>query len=602
MTRHRTSRFLSSAVAGGALVAASLTATATVSSAEEFEPGSSTASTWVMTNEDEVPTATFTAVVPYDRSALQRLARQVSRPESRKFREFLTLEEAASVVGASRQARRELRDRARNLGIDVAFDGTGLTAELTAPLDTWVDIYGKKFEIVDAAPRSLSVLIPNDANTTYEPDVPPALQGVVQKIFPIDTELVDPPVTNAMDQPVNEGSPFGPGEECIAEEFREFTYSPNQLHVPYGTKELHDSGISGRGTSLAIIGIGQSYNPGLAEVAGVCFDYRVPQVNFFGAPGIGNVPVPLSGSGSIESNLDVQTATAVLPDARSVAFIETSGSVSFVQNILQGYTTALVEVQPSVTTLSYGECISTMRSSGDWAARGYVDDLFAFAGIVGTSVLIAAGDNGSSNCLHGGGTDPAREVAYPAASPWATAVGGTRVILGEGNRRVNEVVWNSTGWWPESMAGGAGGPAPTKAPWYQRTVTSSDRRLVPDVAAHAAISPGWPVVMTPEQYAGFGSLPPGATWGLGPVGGTSASSPFTAANIALIASQKGRLGFLNPWLYSLAQSDYRTAFFDIVDGNNMVDPEPACCAAYRGYDMASGLGAPNFDALLDLVD
>jgi hypothetical protein len=87
-----------------------------------------------------------------------------------------------------------------------------------------------------------------------------------------------------------------------------------------------------------------------------------------------------------------------------------------------------------------------------------------------------------------------------------------------------------------------------------------------------------------------------------PVGGTSAASPFTAANMALIISETGRLGFLNPLLYSLAEQDLDAAFFDIVEGNNMVDPEPACCPAMEGYDMASGLGAPKFEAILELID
>lgn len=605
MALHRSAIALSAFVTCGALLTASMTATAAVPLAHD--PGGTAPLTpaWSKTAADEVPTVTFTAVLPYDRQKLRKVARKISTPQAARFRQFLTLEEAAAAVGASSQARQALRQTARDLGIRVDIDGTGLTARLTAPLETWVDIYGREFVATEAAPRSASVYIPNADNTSYEPDVPAALDGVVAKVFPIDTQLISPEKSpTMMDQPVNEGTPFGPGTECLAESQLADTYSPNQLHVPYGTTALHDSKITGKNASLAIIGLGQSYNPGLVEVAGECFDYRVPEVSFVGAPGIGNVPVPLAGSGSIESNLDVQTSAAVLPDAQSIAFIETSASVSFLQNILQGYTTALTEVRPAVTTLSYGECISVWRESGDWAGRGYLDDLFAFAAIVGTSVLVAAGDNGSSNCLHGGGTNAQREVAYPAASPWATAVGGTRIILGEGNVRVNEVVWNSTTWAPGLQAGGAGGPAPTKAPWYQRSVTSSDRRLVPDVAAHAAISPGWPVVMTPEQYASgpWPALPIGATWGMAPIGGTSASSPFTAANLALIASKKGRLGFVNPWLYSLAQDEYDVAFFDVVDGNNMVDPEAACCAAYKGYDMATGLGAPNFDTLLDLVD
>jgi subtilase family serine protease len=601
MTLRRTARVLPIAVASGALLAASLTATATTSLAEE---STSTTASWVKTSEDDVPTATFTAVVPYDRSALRRLARQVSRPDGRRFREFLTVEQAAAQVGVTRKARRDLRERARELGIEVAFDGTGLTAQLTAPLDTWVDIYGTQLELTDAAPMAVSVFVPNATNTSYEPDVPLVLRGLVQKIFPIDTEVVPQSVSAAMERPINEGTPFGPGAECILEGNREFTYSPNQLHVPYGTAALHEQGIRGEGARLGVIGIGQVFDPGLAEIAGECFEYEVPRLDVVGAPGIGDLPVSAGPTIGVESNLDVQVSTAVLPAAPAVAFVETVGSLSFMQNLIQGYTTALTVLNPDVLTLSYGACVSALKESGDWQPRRYVDDLFAFAGIVGTSVLIAAGDSGSSGCLHGGGADASIQADYPAASPWATAVGGTRIILGEGNRRVSEVVWNSTTWDPQLQGAGGGAPAPYPSPWYQRSISSADRRLVPDVVAHAAVSPGWPVVMTPAQYATgpWPALPPGADWGIAPIGGTSAASPFTAANIALIASQKGRLGFLNPWLYSLAQSNYRSAFYDIVDGDNMVDPEPACCPAIKGYDMASGLGAPNFDALLELTD
>ncbi len=306
-------------LASAALIAGSLTATASMSAAVESEPE------WVKTSEDDVPTATFTAVMPYDRAALRRLARQVSRPDGRKFREFLTLEQAAAQVGATRKARRELRERARELGIDVVFDGTGLTAQLTAPLGTWVDIYGTEFETTDAAPMAMSVFIPNAANTSYEPDVPLALLGVVQKVFPIDTEVVPQSVSAAMEQPVNEGTPFGPGAECIPEGTRDYTYSPNQLHVPYGTAALHEQGISGAGARLGVIGIGQVFDPGLAEVAGECFDYEVPRLDVVGAPGIGDQPVSAGPEIGIESNLDVQVSTAVLPDAPAVAFVETVG-------------------------------------------------------------------------------------------------------------------------------------------------------------------------------------------------------------------------------------------------------------------------------------
>jgi subtilase family serine protease len=587
-----------SLLAASSLVAGALIAPTATSMADEV-PGS----TMVWPSDE----ASFTVVLPYDSAKLRRLARKIATPDAGRYRQFLTLEEAAQKVGTTRQARRDLRERAGELGLTVSFDPTGLTGALRGPRETWAEIYGEEFLEIEAYPKAVSTYIPDSDDTNnYAPSVPIALRGVVQKVFPIDT-VVDPAqvsaaVTQAMDQPANEGTPFGPGEDCILEQNRPYTYSPNQLHVPYGTTALHEQGIRGENARMAIIGVGEMFNPGYAEIAGECFDYDVARLDVVGGPGIGDQPVVPEQPAGIESNLDVQVTTAVLPDAPAVLFVETVSSVSFTQNLLQGYTTAL-QNSPDVITLSYGECVSGMQQGGDWQPRRYLDDLFAFSAIVGTSILIAAGDSGSSGCLHGGGDDPAMQAGFPATSPWATAVGGSRIILGADNERVNEVVWNSTTWDPGLLGAGGGSPTPYRSPWYQARLTSQDRRLVPDVVAHAAVSPGWPVVISPEQYEAFfgTSLPPGATWGIAPVGGTSAASPFTAANMALIMSETGRLGFLNPLLYALAEQDLDAAFFDIVEGNNMVVPEPACCPAIKGYDMASGLGAPRFDALLELI-
>ncbi len=606
MARYRVTTSTAIAATAIALAGSSLVANATISNAEAPPslPTSQTPQvTWPSTH------ASFTVVLPYDWAKLRRTARKISSPGAGKYRQFLTLEEAAAKFGATEQAKVELRAVAREFGMTVEFDATGLTGSLRAPLETWEEVYGEESIVTPADPYAVSIYIPDaDDTTNYEPKIPDALRGVVQKVFPIDT-VVDPAqlptsVTPTMEKPENEGTPFGPGLDCILEESRAYTYSPNQLHVPYGTTALHERGIAGEGTRAAIIGIGQMFNPGLAEIAGQCFDYEVARLDVIGAPGIGDEPVVPPEPAGIESNLDVQVTTAVLPDAAAVAFIETVNSLSFTQNLIQGYTTALTELDPDTITLSYGECVSGMKDAGDWQPRRYLDDLFAMAAMVGTSILIAAGDSGSSSCLHDGIADASLQAGFPATSPWVTAVGGSRIILGADNERVNEVVWNSTTWNPGLLGAGAGSPTPYRSPWYQARLSSQDRRLVPDVVAHAAVSPGWPVAVTPAQYQAFAgqSLPPGASWAVVPVGGTSAASPFTAANMALIISETGRLGFLNPLLYSLAEQDLDAAFFDIVEGNNMVDPEPACCPAMEGYDMASGLGAPKFEAILELID
>jgi hypothetical protein len=50
-------------------------------------------------------------------------------------------------------------------------------------------------------------------------------------------------------------------------------------------------------------------------------------------------------------------------------------------------------------------------------------------------------------------------------------------------------------------------------------------------------------------------------------------------------------GFVPPLLYSIAQHD-PGAFLDITTGANAVFGGVSCCTATPGYDMASGLGSP----------
>jgi subtilase family serine protease len=121
-------------------------------------------------------------------------------------------------------------------------------------------------------------------------------------------------------------------------------------------------------------------------------------------------------------------------------------------------------------------------------------------------------------------------------------------------------------------------------PDYQKQASATANRAVPDVSALADISPGWPVVTDGALHT---------------VGGTSGSSPLTAAATALVAGTEraaGRppLGLVNGWFYSA--STQPGTFFDIVQGDNDLD-RVGCSTARPGYDTASGLGVPNWAIL-----
>jgi len=95
------------------------------------------------------------------------------------------------------------------------------------------------------------------------------------------------------------------------------------------------------------------------------------------------------------------------------------------------------------------------------------------------------------------------------------------------------------------------------------------------------------------------------------VSGTSASSPTVAGmismiNYARIKAGKSSLGFLNPTLYSLYDSDPEMYFNDVTEGYNIgceVDENIGFYAA-KGWDPLTGVGTPKFSklyqALLDM--
>ena len=84
----------------------------------------------------------------------------------------------------------------------------------------------------------------------------------------------------------------------------------------------------------------------------------------------------------------------------------------------------------------------------------------------------------------------------------------------------------------------------------------------------------------------------------------SGATPLAAAATALVdaAQQKaGRplIGLANGWFYKAAKSQ-PSAFYDITKGSNDLSGV-GCCQAAVGYDLASGLGVPNWAVLPGLL-
>ena len=158
---------------------------------------------------------------------------------------------------------------------------------------------------------------------------------------------------------------------------------------------------------------------------------------------------------------------------------------------------------PNVVSVSYGVCESTVSKYS--ASRTLVTRLLAAQAALGITVVVAAGDTGSSACARGvpvsklTSSEKKAQVSWPASSPWVLAVGGTNLTLNSNNTIASTGTWNDTAYpAPFNAAKGGGGGQSTfeQRPSWQpaQSFASSKYRMVPDVAAFADESPGYPIV------------------------------------------------------------------------------------------------------------
>jgi N-acetylneuraminic acid mutarotase len=160
-------------------------------------------------------------------------------------------------------------------------------------------------------------------------------------------------------------------------------------------------------------------------------------------------------------------------------------------------------------------------------------------------------------------------AAYPASSPYVTAVGGTSLVRDSSARGWSESVWNNS-----FGATGSGCSAYEPKPSFQ-TDSGCANRAEADVSADADPATGVATYDT-YQYSG---------WGVS--GGTSASSPMIAS---MYADAGTPAAGSNPVSYPYAD---QSAFNDVTSGSNGTCTPAYLCTAGPGYDGPTGIGTPN---------
>lgn len=310
--------------------------------------------------------------------------------------------------------------------------------------------------------------------------------------------------------------------------------------------------------TIALIELGGGFKPADIHTYFTSLGLPVPTVVPIGVDGGKNQP---GSDADGEVMLDICVAGGICP--------KSTIAVYFAANTDQGFSDAILAAvhdnhyKPSVISISWG------GPEDQWskAALSAMDLAFQAAKAKGITVLVAAGDSGSSD----GETDGKNHVDYPASSQWVTGCGGTKLLVTNGV--IYESVWNEMA--SGEGATGGGISALFGQPSYQVGVsTSTVGRGVPDVAGVADPTTGFYVRVDGQFVV---------------EGGTSGVAPLYAGLIALVNEATGkRIGFLNPHLYA-----HPAVCREVTVGSN------GAFNAAQGWSPTVGLGAIDGTKLLD---
>ena len=502
----------------------------------------------------------------------------VQQPGSATYRRFGSLGQVSTSYGASAATRRAFLWQIRKLGLSASIDGSGVFARVRGT----VRQFERAFRV-----RITSQFSNDTISTSYgvagnRPlPLPKPLRPLVQDVVANYARSSSFP--NARDAEATRSMPPGPrntgtwiGGCKQAKALGAYSYA--QVRNAYGISPFG----SGAGASVAILNVAEGVTAVDLRAVASCFGYRQIKPRTLLTDGqthpFGNTLA------SFEPQEDLALVRGMAPGLRSLTFTQVWGGPSL---WFLGASQVLdARGLPDSLSISYGECERAIRGpragQASRAGANLLDSLVVRLGLAGVGTYVSTGDFGTS-C----DGEHFKGIAWPGSSPYVTSVGGTRLVLDAANLRTNEVVWNDLPWATPMNGGGATGggfSAVSLRPPFQLALgLPGNKRAVPDVSAHASMFPGWPVELNNH-------------WELD--GGTSAATPLTATALAVISAQQresGRppLGPADGLLYALDRSAPST-IYDIVSGQNQYYKRIPGYRAKPGYDLASGLGVPQY--------
>lgn len=353
-------------------------------------------------------------------------------------------------------------------------------------------------------------------------------------------------------------------------------YSGEQLRAAYGVQPLIDAGFDGEGQTIALIEIG---NFAQKDVDSFVKRNRLPKPHIetiiVGGPKARPLPT------DAEATADIEVVLSIAPKATIIVY-ETPLAVDALPRILK-------DNRASVVSISLAICELVLPRALFPELHRY----FAPAHAQRLSIFVGSGDWGAFACKQQ--IDPATEkqviqsvaqkisVSAFASDPSVTAVGGTILRL-KGGQYGSEEVWNTS-----HVKGSSGGgmssywPLPSyQNPYYLSDLNPQRKRQIPDVSASAD---NYRLIIYGATVRGTGTSLSTPLWAAGTLlVNQYLSSKLNDSEAVLLAPE---MLYQLKTLYTAGKLDWEP-FHEVAKGDNRY------YVAGPGYDLATGLGTPDF--------
>ncbi len=356
---------------------------------------------------------------------------------------------------------------------------------------------------------------------------------------------------------------------------------------------LHATGTEGAGETIAIAARSKVE---LQDIAAFRSAFGLSENPILVAP-VGTDPGFTSDQAAAE--FTASWAGVAAPAARIL--ISPAATTSSTDGVDLSIASLIDQNQAHSLVVGFSACEASLSDSH----QAFYSAIYRQAAAQGIAVIAASGDSGPAAC-HAAGSNSVVTTGYAvnalASTPWNTAVGASAF----GSTGTSELAaWSPADPADAAYASGGGASAIHASPdWQPAPSQAPHSRLLPDLSFPTALDSA-----TSRGLAFcFSGTTPSTGCTLVRSGGSSAAAAIFGGIAALLNQKYGSQGNLASHLYSL--NSQSGVFNDVQQGNARL----ACAhgttgcdasgtigyAAASGYDLATGLGSPSADKLVNL--